>query len=460
MAIPNKNDNPINFNSLMINDDEFEVEEVDEGVKNIPNKTLSISKLKNKLKNSDKFKKRKSKSLNDFNIEKLKKDMIDSLLNSVDNNNKNYIDSCNSNKKDDNIGSINIIEQINKKDEKNNNIDIEINQNKNIDIEINENKNTDIEINPNIIVDNTIIQNNNFEIEINQNIIVDNDDVNQNNHIDNTINQNNYNNDNTINQNNINIKKELNCNNENINQEFNKEINSIKEETKQKDTISNKDNEITTENDENFLIYESELSDELICNLKSDLTKSIATSNPEFILIIDASKDMENYIDPLINNLCYNSLKKLGYNDKEKIHLFCFNSEDIDERHIQLNRLLKIKILAEGEREIGELFDYFLNTIFSKKGKNFRILFFFSGSVIWNFELFNSLKLFTINQDYNEIDCHIVKYIINDKTNFNEQDDILFNFLKHFSFKTNDICILNAKNNNDNINTIYKLFQN
>ena len=97
MAIPFKNDNPINFNSLMINDDEFEVEEIDEGVKNIPNKTLSISKLKNKLKNSDKFKKRKSKSLNDFNIEKLKKDMIDSLLNSVDNNNKNYIDSCNSN---------------------------------------------------------------------------------------------------------------------------------------------------------------------------------------------------------------------------------------------------------------------------------------------------------------------------------------------------------------------------
>ena len=48
MAIPIKNDNPINFNSPMINDDEFEVEEVDEGVKNIPNKTLSISKLKNK----------------------------------------------------------------------------------------------------------------------------------------------------------------------------------------------------------------------------------------------------------------------------------------------------------------------------------------------------------------------------------------------------------------------------
>ena len=39
MAIPIKNDNPKNFNSLMINDDEFEVEEFDEVVKNIINKT-------------------------------------------------------------------------------------------------------------------------------------------------------------------------------------------------------------------------------------------------------------------------------------------------------------------------------------------------------------------------------------------------------------------------------------
>ena len=71
---------------------------------------------------------------------------------------------------------------------------------------------------------------------------------------------------------------------------------------------------------------------------------------------------MENYIDPLINKLCYNSLKKLGQNEKEKVHLFCFNSEDTDEKHIQFYKLSTIKIIAEGKREIG-LFDTFLNTI-------------------------------------------------------------------------------------------------
>ncbi len=496
-----QNDNALNYNELINNDDDIEFGQVDEGEKNIPNKTFSISELKNKIKTSVNIKRRMSKSLG-----KLKNNMLYNKLNEEDENGEKLLNTINLNNEKDIIKIKNKNEQMNEKDEKNNidnqinknsdNIDEKIIQNSdNIDSQINKNsdninnqiiKNSD-NINNKIIqnsdnIDNQIKQNNDkIDDKIKQNNDKIDDKIHQNNDkIDDKINQNNDDGDDKINQNsdnidnqlnqnsdNIdntnekinNIQEDLNNNNENIKQEINKDTNIITK-AKQIDTYSNKDNEITTENDDNFLIYESDLSNDLISNLKIGLSKSVATSNPEIILLIDASEEMENYINPLINKLCYNSLKKLGYDDKEKVHLFCFNSEDIDERHIQLYKLSTIKIIAEGKREVGELFDCLLHTIINKKGKNFRILFFFSGSIIWNIELFNSLKLFSINQDYNEIDCHVVKYIINDNTTFNEQDEILFKFLKSFSNKSNDISVLNADKIEDNINQIFELFKN
>ncbi len=459
---PIENDSPINFQELKNDndDDDNEFSQEDEGKKNIPNETFSLGTLKNKIK------KRMSKSFTEFELGKYKIDY------KKEEDDEKLLDISNSKNDNNNIQINNKNQQINNKDEKNNNInDDEIKENNSIDNEIHQTNTIDNENHQTNKFDDELNKNNNkidneinksggeIDDEINKNNKKIDDEINKNNNkIDNQINKNN----NTIDNNN-NTKEDLNNNDENnINQEINKNINNIttKDITKQNDTFSNKDNEITTDNDDNFLIFESELSKDLISDLKIGLSKSIATSNPEFILLIDASEEMENYIDPLINNLCYNSLKKLGYNEKEKVHLFCFNSEDIDERHIQFYKLSTIKIIAEGKREIGELFDTFLNTILNKKGKNFRVLFFFSGSVIWNFELFNSLKLFTINKDYNEIECYVVKYFINDKTTFNEQDDILFKFLRSFSCKSSKICDLNAENIDDNINKIYELFQN
>ena len=210
---------------------------------------------------------------------------------------------------------------------------------------------------------------------------------------------------------------------------------------------------------ENIFLYEPE-TNEQISNLKIGLLKTKATSNPEILLIVDASEDMEKYIDPLLNNLLYNSLKKLGYNDKEKIHLLSFNSEDIDERHFQFCKLEKIKIFTEGKRTLGDLFDYILKILKNGKGKNFRILYFFSGRVEWGIELYNGLKLFSINKEYIGINSHIIKYIINEKSIFYEQDEILFNFIKNFSNKTNEISTFYANNIDENINKIFEMFQN
>ena len=412
---PIENDNELNYNESINNDDDIEFAQVDEGEKNIPNKTFSISELKNKIKTSVNIKRRMSKSLG-----KLKNNMLYNKLNEEDENSEKLLNNINLNNEKDIMKIKNKNEQMNEKDEKNNidnqinknndNIDDKIIQNNdNIDSQLNKNSdNINNQINKNSNnIDNKIIQNcDNIDNQIKQNNDKIDDKIHQNNdkiddkinqnsdNIDNQLNQNNDDVDDKINQNNDNIdnqlnhdntnekinniQEDLNNNNENIKQEINKDTNIItKDVTKQIDTYSNKDNEITTENDDNFLIYESDLSNDLISNLKIGLSKSVATSNPEIILLIDASEEMENYINPLINKLCYNSLKKLGYDDKEKVHLFCFNSEDIDERHIQLYKLSTIKIIAEGKREVGELFDSLLHTIINKKGKNFRILFFF-----------------------------------------------------------------------------------
>ena len=61
---------------------------------------------------------------------------------------------------------------------------------------------------------------------------------------------------------------------------------------------------------------------------------------------------MEKYINQLVNNLPYNLLIKLNYNEKEKIYLYAYNSEDVEERYLNIEKLQNLNIETEGERNI------------------------------------------------------------------------------------------------------------
>ena len=53
---------------------------------------------------------------------------------------------------------------------------------------------------------------------------------------------------------------------------------------------------------------------------------------------------MEKYINQLVNNLPYNLLIKLNYNEKEKIYLYAYNSEDVEERYLNIEKLKNLNI--------------------------------------------------------------------------------------------------------------------
>jgi len=61
---------------------------------------------------------------------------------------------------------------------------------------------------------------------------------------------------------------------------------------------------------------------------------------------------MEKYINQLVNNLPYNLLIKLNYNEKEKIYLYAYNSKEVEERYLNIEKLKNLNIETEGERNI------------------------------------------------------------------------------------------------------------
>ena len=86
--------------------------------------------------------------------------------------------------------------------------------------------------------------------------------------------------------------------------------------------------------------------------LKNNLLKSLKPLNNTIIAVMDASKYMKEYINDLINNLLYNLFKKLNYEDKEKMYLLGYNSENVEEMFFAN---CKLKIETEGERDILEV---------------------------------------------------------------------------------------------------------
>ena len=105
--------------------------------------------------------------------------------------------------------------------------------------------------------------------------------------------------------------------------------------------------------------------------------------NSQFLVLIDTSKYMKNNINNLIQNIIYNICLKLGFNEKDKIRIFGFNSKGGDENNIQIKKLPNHEISCEGKRELydtlntaGEIMlkspdiNYFLFTLISGEIKD------------------------------------------------------------------------------------------
>jgi len=217
------------------------------------------------------------------------------------------------------------------------------------------------------------------------------------------------------------------------------------------------DKNFNNEKNEN-IIKSNLLSKDEVNKLKNNLSKSVKPLNNTIIAVIDSSKYMKEYINDLINNLLYNLFKRLNYEDKEKIYLLGYNSEDVEEMFMPISKLSKLKIETEGERDISQVCNKIYDILKHNRGKSFTILFFTSGKINKENLSFSQSKLFLYEDENQKIKMQVIKYIINEKSDFDKDDENIFDMLNSINSNDKNKSLIINKNNSisENINKLIK----
>jgi len=160
----------------------------------------------------------------------------------------------------------------------------------------------------------------------------------------------------------------------------------------------------------------------------------------EFIILIDASETMENYIKKL-QEILYETAKKLGFEENKKIRIYPFNGEDPGYSSIAVKKLKKYSIDCESSRDLFNTFQNVAEFIFYNTDKNYNILTITSGEFVVNNEIrallyrLNTIKSFpSIKSEMVVFKTPNSDFSKNDK-NEDTYDYITFSLIKQFGFE-------------------------
>ena len=187
----------------------------------------------------------------------------------------------------------------------------------------------------------------------------------------------------------------------------------------------------------------------------------------EFIILIDASEKMENYIKKL-QEILYETAKYLGFEENKKIRIYPFNGEDPGYSSVAVKKLKKFTIDCESSRDLFNTFQNVAELIFYNSDKNYKILTITSGEFILNDEIralfyrLNQIKTFpSLKSEIVVFKTPYSDFHKNDK-NEDQYDYITFSLIKQFGFE--DIIeykplIINynddTKNSNEKISKLF-----
>ena len=202
--------------------------------------------------------------------------------------------------------------------------------------------------------------------------------------------------------------------------------------------------------------------------IKKKLKKNKTSQKKNFILIIDNSNSMKNYIDDFLQKVLYNSLIKLGYINEDLINIITFNNK-IKQNNIAVEDLpeFSCKIKNEiSERNLSDVFNLIAKIVLNDLNTIYQLLFLFSGKItdedasqLKAYHLSNSLK------NIANVESDVIYYNIND-----EQKDKSSEINKEINFVLRNltssdiniespICEMNCKDENEEkINTIVSIF--
>ena len=160
----------------------------------------------------------------------------------------------------------------------------------------------------------------------------------------------------------------------------------------------------------------------------------------EFIILIDASEKMENYIKKL-QEILYETAKYLGFEENKKIRIYPFNGEDPGYSSVAVKKLKKFTIDCESSRDLFNTFQNVAELIFYNSDKNYKILTITSGEFIFNddiralFYRLNQIKTFpSLKSEIVVFKTPDSDFHKNDK-NEDQYDYITFSLIKQFGFE-------------------------
>ena len=203
------------------------------------------------------------------------------------------------------------------------------------------------------------------------------------------------------------------------NNKLSKKLKNIVENEEVKNLNSEKLNDFIQKQKEECIEELNEIQDE-INKIVKEIHK-LKIDNRVFILLLDNSIFMKNYIDNLIQNVIYNSLIKIGLSEKTKIKIFGNGYE----HNLIIKKLKNLIINCEGERNVFETLNLIGEEILKDPVKSYNLISLFSGEIIDKEKVRGlAYRMYGI-QNKVQINSRVIKYIT-EESNFpkNENGEI------------------------------------
>ena len=227
------------------------------------------------------------------------------------------------------------------------------------------------------------------------------------------------------------------------NNKLSKKLKNIVENEEVKNLNSEKLNDFIQKQKEECIEELNEIQDE-INKIVKEIHK-LKIDNRVFILLLDNSIFMKNYIDNLIQNVIYNSLIKIGLSEKTKIKIFGNGYE----HNLIIKKLKNLIINCEGERNVFETLNLIGEEILKDPVKSYNLISLFSGEIIDKEEVRGlAFRMYGI-QNKVQINSRVIKYIT-EESNFpknengeideSKEDSITYGLIKQLNTDGMESC--------------------
>ena len=227
------------------------------------------------------------------------------------------------------------------------------------------------------------------------------------------------------------------------NNKLSKKLKNIVENEEVKNLNSEKLNDFIQKQKEECIEELNEIQDE-INKIVKEIHK-LKIDNRVFILLLDNSIFMKNYIDNLIQNVIYNSLIKIGLSEKTKIKIFGNGYE----HNLIIKKLKNLIINCEGERSIFETLNLIGEEILKDPVKSYNLISLFSGEIIDKEKVRDlAFRMYGI-QNKVQINSRVIKYIT-EESNFpknengeideSKEDSITYGLIKQLNTDGMESC--------------------